>query len=153
LRFLLVCVWWPKRDNLLVFQVPKCLPLGLLNIFLIHDVVAIKDTPRFVTTDLHSNPFRHSCPYHVPHRSSPEVMEELTRHTSFPTGLLPCFIKSPKILAIAMKHIRHQVSPVEPPAVNDLRNHPCNHEYPYFAGFGLFRPEPDGILLNITPPQ
>src|SRR5262249_27314498 len=135
-----LCVWWPKRDNSLIFQIPKCLPLCLLYVFFINDIIAIKNCSRLMATDLHSNAFGYPCLHHIADSGSPKVMEKLVRHIRLAASCRPGLVKSPDLLTFVMKHVGYKVMPFRTPAVNDVGNDSRNHEDSSLGILGRFRP-------------
>src|ERR1019366_7438180 len=49
---------------------------GLPKVCLVHDVVAVKDGPRFVAANRHGNPLRDPSPHHVPNSRPAEIVED-----------------------------------------------------------------------------
>src|SRR5262245_27761015 len=115
------------------------------------DVIAVKDTSRLMAADLHGATFGNTRPHHVPHGCSPEIVEEFSRQTSLSTSPIPCFVKSPKRLSIAMEHIGKEVLPCCTPTVNDVSNHPGEHKYPCLCVFGSFKPQPHHPIFKVAP--
>ena len=57
-------------------QIALCAPHGFPKIGLVHDVVTVKDGPRFVAADGHGYALRDARPDHVPYRRPAEIVED-----------------------------------------------------------------------------
>jgi hypothetical protein len=62
---------------------------GHFQIVIADDVVAVKNRSRFVAGDHHGDPLRYSCPDHVPHCGSAEIMEEASADAGLGAGGIP----------------------------------------------------------------
>jgi hypothetical protein len=51
-----------------------------------NDIITVEDTAGLVAGDGHGDSLRYAASYEVAHNSTPEVVEELARHTGRPTG-------------------------------------------------------------------